>query len=101
MGVKQRHTVRHTNSATCRAGGGQQQSVDAAARKQTGVQVHLYISPAAELHLTHTDHYRGAGETQTTNRSSETPEEVRSNKLTAVVTYHNTTKKIVIELMLL
>lgn len=52
VGVKQRDTVCHTNSATCRAGR-QQQAVDAAPRIQAGVQVHLHVSPAGQLHLAH------------------------------------------------
>lgn len=55
MGVQQRYTVRHTHSAACRAGR-QQQPVDAAARKQTAVEVHLHISPTGQLHLAHDDH---------------------------------------------
>uniref|UniRef100_A0A146SUQ8 Uncharacterized protein n=1 Tax=Fundulus heteroclitus TaxID=8078 RepID=A0A146SUQ8_FUNHE len=52
--VEQRHAVSHANSAPCRAGR-EQQPVDAAAGEEAGVQVHLHISQAGELHLTHGD----------------------------------------------
>lgn len=52
MGVEQRDTVSHANSATCRAGR-QQQAIDATARKEAGVQVHLHVSATGQLHLTH------------------------------------------------
>lgn len=54
MGVKQRDAICHVHSAICRAGG-QQQPVDATARKEAAVQVHLHISPAGQLHFTHGD----------------------------------------------
>lgn len=54
VGVKQRHAVRHTHGAAGRRGR-QQQPVDAAAWKQTRVEVHLHVSPTGQLHLAHDD----------------------------------------------
>lgn len=54
VGVEQRHTVRDAHGAA-RGAGGQQQPVDAAAREDTGVQVHLDVGAAGELHLAHDD----------------------------------------------
>lgn len=52
VGVKKWHAVCHTHGATRRTGR-QQQAVDAAARKQAAVQVHLHVSPTGQLHFAH------------------------------------------------
>lgn len=51
--MQQRHSIRDADHAPCGAGGGQQQAVDAAAREEAAVQVHLDVGSTRQLHLSH------------------------------------------------
>lgn len=83
VGVQQRDTVGHTHRVSRRAGR-QQQPVDAAAREQTAVQVHLHISPTGQLHLAHDDHWQDTDTKTTDSRLHHTSAEANCTPSTHV-----------------